>query len=89
MYPRVDVSARRRGRADTSTGSVRSIEWAVLGEPSAVESQPGEALAWRDPWPDLVGDTEHIDLVALAASFVIKGQGTRGYLSALDAAARL
>jgi folate-binding protein YgfZ len=32
-------------------------EWAVLGEPSALESQPGEHLAWRDPWPDLVGDT--------------------------------
>ena len=32
-------------------------QWAVLGEPSASESQPGEAPAWRDPWPDLVGDT--------------------------------
>ena len=32
-------------------------EWAVLGEPSGLESQPGERLAWRDPWPDLVGDT--------------------------------
>lgn len=31
--------------------------WAVLGEPSGAESQPGERLAWRDPWPDLVGDT--------------------------------
>ena len=31
----------------------------------------------------------HTDLVAGAASLVIKGQGTRGYLSALDAAARL
>ncbi len=31
----------------------------------------------------------HTDLVALAATLVIKGQGTRGYLSALDAAARL
>jgi folate-binding protein YgfZ len=31
--------------------------WAVLGEPSGVESRPGEPLAWRDPWPDLVGDT--------------------------------
>jgi folate-binding protein YgfZ len=32
-------------------------EWAVLGEPHASESVEGEPLAWRDPWPDLVGDT--------------------------------
>jgi folate-binding protein YgfZ len=32
-------------------------DWAVLGEPTAEESRPGEPLAWRDPWPDLVGDT--------------------------------
>lgn len=31
----------------------------------------------------------HVDLVALAATTVIKGQGTRGYALALDAAARL
>ena len=31
----------------------------------------------------------HTDFVALAAARVIKGQGARGYLSALDAAARL
>ena len=31
----------------------------------------------------------HTDLIALAATLVIKGQGARGYLSALDAAARL
>ncbi|MEO7814269.1 MAG: type II 3-dehydroquinate dehydratase [Sphingomicrobium sp.] len=31
----------------------------------------------------------HTDLIALAATLVIKGQGTGGYLSALDAAARL
>ena len=31
----------------------------------------------------------HTDLVALAASCVIKGQGSAGYLLALDAAARL
>jgi folate-binding protein YgfZ len=31
--------------------------WAVLGEPHASESAEGEPLAWRDPWPDLVGDT--------------------------------
>ena len=34
-----------------------SGSWAVLGEPSGEESRPGEPLAWRDPWPDLVGDT--------------------------------
>ncbi|GAA1885164.1 YgfZ/GcvT domain-containing protein [Lapillicoccus jejuensis] len=31
--------------------------FAVLGEPYGVESAPGEPLAWRDPWPALVGDT--------------------------------
>ena len=31
----------------------------------------------------------HTDLVALAASQLVKGQGPRGYLTALDAAARL
>lgn len=34
-----------------------SADWAVLGEPVGLESRPGELLAWRDPWPDLVGDT--------------------------------
>jgi folate-binding protein YgfZ len=34
-----------------------SAQWAVIGEPLAAESQPGELLAWRDPWPGLVGDT--------------------------------
>jgi folate-binding protein YgfZ len=34
-----------------------SGDYAVLGEPHAAESAPGEPLAWRDPWPDLVGDT--------------------------------
>lgn len=34
-----------------------STEWAVLGEASDAESLPGESLAWRDPWPALVGDT--------------------------------
>jgi tRNA-modifying protein YgfZ len=29
-------------------------EWAVLGEPVGRESEPGEPLAWRDPWPALV-----------------------------------
>ena len=34
-------------------------------------------------------DFRKTDLIALAASQIIKGQGTRGYLTALDAAARL
>jgi folate-binding protein YgfZ len=34
-----------------------SAEWAVLGEGSDAESLPGEPLAWRDPWPALVGET--------------------------------
>ncbi len=34
-----------------------SADWAVLGEPSGAEAKPGELLAWRDPWPGLVGDT--------------------------------
>jgi folate-binding protein YgfZ len=35
----------------------RSADWAVIGEANAQESRPGEPLAWRDPWPGLVGDT--------------------------------
>jgi len=34
-----------------------TADWAVLGEPHSSESAPGEPLTWRDPWPDLVGDT--------------------------------
>lgn len=34
-----------------------TADWAVLGEPHRAESAAGEPLAWRDPWPDLVGDT--------------------------------
>ncbi|HEY9495588.1 MAG TPA: glycine cleavage T C-terminal barrel domain-containing protein [Intrasporangium sp.] len=34
-----------------------TADWGVLGEPHGAESAPGEPLAWRDPWPDLVGDT--------------------------------
>lgn len=34
-----------------------SSDWAVLGEPHGSESAAGEPLAWRDPWPHLVGDT--------------------------------
>jgi folate-binding protein YgfZ len=30
-----------------------TADWAVIGEPVARESVPGEPLAWRDPWPDL------------------------------------
>ena len=41
-------------------------------------SDPGTREAFR-----------HTDLVALAAAQVIKGQGAKGYLLALDAAARL
>jgi folate-binding protein YgfZ len=28
-----------------------TADWAVLGEPVARESEPGEPLAWKDPWP--------------------------------------
>jgi tRNA-modifying protein YgfZ len=28
-----------------------SADWAVIGEPVARESGPGEPLAWKDPWP--------------------------------------
>lgn len=34
-----------------------TAEWAVIGEPYAAESAPGEPLAWRDPWPGIVGDS--------------------------------
>jgi folate-binding protein YgfZ len=34
-----------------------TADWAVIGEPNGAESAAGEPLAWRDPWPDLVGDT--------------------------------
>ena len=34
-----------------------SDAWAVLGEPAGAESTQDELLAWRDPWPGLVGDT--------------------------------
>jgi len=40
-----------------------SDAYAVLGEPYAAESAPDEPLAWRDPWPDLVGDTAAYGLV--------------------------
>ena len=39
--------------------------------------------------PETRESFRHTDLVALAARLVITGQGARGYLSALDAAARL
>ena len=45
------VHAARRGRRrHAPTGP-----WSA--SPPAAESLPGRALAWRDPWPDLVGDT--------------------------------
>jgi hypothetical protein len=31
-----------------------TADWAVLGEPVARESEPGEPLAWKDPWPNPV-----------------------------------
>jgi tRNA-modifying protein YgfZ len=31
-----------------------TADWAVIGEPVGRESEPGEALAWKDPWPDPV-----------------------------------
>ncbi|KUG58324.1 aminomethyltransferase [Serinicoccus chungangensis] len=34
-----------------------SEAYAVLGEPVARESAPGEPVAWVDPWPGPVGDT--------------------------------
>ncbi len=30
-----------------------SAQWAVVGEPSSRSSEPGEPLAWVDPWPAL------------------------------------
>ena len=39
--------------------------------------------------PDTRESFRHIDLVAMAATRVIKGQGAKGYLTALDEAARL
>ena len=39
--------------------------------------------------PEARESFRHIDLVALAAHRLIKGQGSAGYLAALDAAARL
>ncbi|HEX2624530.1 MAG TPA: type II 3-dehydroquinate dehydratase [Sphingomicrobium sp.] len=39
--------------------------------------------------PDTREPFRHVDLVALAATRVIKGAGAKGYLTALDAAARL
>ena len=39
--------------------------------------------------PDTRESFRHVDLVAFAATQVIKGHGARGYILALDAAARL
>ena len=39
--------------------------------------------------PETRESFRHTDLVALAATSVVKGEGARGYLLALDAAARL
>nr|WP_269813366.1 glycine cleavage T C-terminal barrel domain-containing protein [Ornithinimicrobium sediminis] len=35
----------------------RTADIAVLGEPVAAESAPGEPPAWVDPWPRVVGDS--------------------------------
>ncbi|MGB7450025.1 MAG: folate-binding protein, partial [Ornithinimicrobium sp.] len=35
----------------------RSAEFGVIGEPIAAESAEGEALAWVDAWPAVVGDS--------------------------------
>ncbi len=40
--------------------ALRTEEFAVLGEPIGRETTQGDPageVAWRDPWPDLVGDT--------------------------------
>lgn len=34
-----------------------SAQYAVLGEPIGTESAPGEAMAWVDSWPRIVGDS--------------------------------
>ena len=39
--------------------------------------------------PDTRESFRHVDYVGMAATQIIKGQGAQGYLSALDAAARL
>lgn len=39
--------------------------------------------------PDIRESFRHTDFVAMAATKIIKGEGAQGYLSALDAAARL
>jgi 3-dehydroquinate dehydratase-2 len=39
--------------------------------------------------PDTREQFRHVDYVAMAAALVIKGEGAKGYLTALDAAARL
>ena len=42
----------------------RSADVAVLGEPMAAESVDGEPIAWRDPWPQVVGDSTAYSSVA-------------------------
>ncbi|MGB3186558.1 MAG: folate-binding protein [Ornithinimicrobium sp.] len=34
-----------------------SADFAIIGEPIAAASAPGEPLAWVDPWPNVVGDS--------------------------------
>ena len=55
----------------------------------AVKAIPVPVIEVHLTDPDARESFRHTDLVALAATRLIKGQGARGYLTALDAAARL
>jgi folate-binding protein YgfZ len=41
-----------------------TADWAVVGEPVDRESEPGELLAWRDPWPLLAPGSAAYSLVS-------------------------
>ena len=55
----------------------------------AVKAIPTPVILVHLTDPQARESFRHTDLVALAATRVIQGQGARGYLTALDAAARL
>ncbi|WP_037502316.1 type II 3-dehydroquinate dehydratase [Sphingomonas jaspsi] len=55
----------------------------------AVKAVPTPVIEVHLSDPETREAFRHIDLVALAATMVIKGEGARGYSLALDAAARL
>ena len=55
----------------------------------AVKAIPTPVILVHLTDPQARESFRHTDLVALAATLVIQGQGARGYLTALDAAARL